>query len=361
MENAINNLIQVYNMLEDDQSKDIYLKRLNYVLTGDFQYIRDIVLTWRPDLVPWTSDSMGFRHMLKSLPADRNYVFCGAGAEAVALVDGCKNDKRFVGFCSSTKAKQEKGYLGYPVMSFEELLARKDLNAVITTTRAREEIFQILEAGGYPEDQIFDGPRYYARMCMDREQYFAPEFMKYEDEEVFVDAGCFDLGSSIELRKYCKHVKKVYAFEPDGKNYKVCLRRKQEFHYDEVKLLPFGTWSEKGKLSFLNDLGGSSHICSPGEMGKEVVSVVSIDEIVDPGERVTMIKMDVEGAELESLKGAKKTIQRDKPKLAICVYHKPEDIISIPLYIKEIVPEYKLYMRHHASKEDETVLYAVLS
>ena len=70
--------------------------------------------------------------------------------------------------------------------------------------------------------------------------------------------------------------------------------------------------------------------------------------------------MDIEGAELESLQGARKTIRRDRPKLAVCIYHKPEDMIEIPLYIKELVPEYKLYIRHHSNSGTETVLYAVM-
>ena len=87
---------------------------------------------------------------------------------------------------------------------------------------------------------------------------------------------------------------------------------------------------------------------------------MSVDETVDPADKITMIKMDIEGSELEALKGAKKTIQRDKPKLAICIYHKPEDMADIPLYIKELVPEYKLYIRHHSNFATETVLYAVM-
>ena len=82
--------------------------------------------------------------------------------------------------------------------------------------------------------------------------------------------------------------------------------------------------------------------------------------MINPEEKVTLIKMDIEGAELQSLKGAKRIIQHDKPKLAICIYHKPEDMVEIPLYIKELVPEYKLYIRHHSSNVSDTVLYAVM-
>ena len=90
------------------------------------------------------------------------------------------------------------------------------------------------------------------------------------------------------------------------------------------------------------------------------VPVVAIDRVVAEEDKVTFIKMDVEGAELESLKGAKETILRNKPKLAICIYHKPDDLIDIPLYINELVPEYKLYIRHHSNDRGETALYAVM-
>lgn len=69
--------------------------------------------------------------------------------------------------------------------------------------------------------------------------------------------------------------------------------------------------------------------------------------------------MDIEGAELPALHGALKIIKRDKPTLAICVYHKREDLITIPQYIKKIVPEYKLYLRVHYAYASELVLYAV--
>ena len=67
-----------------------------------------------------------------------------------------------------------------------------------------------------------------------------------------------------------------------------------------------------------------------------------------------------EGSELKALEGAKTVIQRDHPKLAISLYHKPEDIVELPAYILELVPEYKFYIRHYCSDVCETVLYAVI-
>ena len=71
------------------------------------------------------------------------------------------------------------------------------------------------------------------------------------------------------------------------------------------------------------------------------------------------IKMDIEGAELAALEGAQNCIREQHPKLIICVYHKPEDIIEIPAYILSLCPDYKLYLRHYSLGHTETVLYAV--
>lgn len=88
------------------------------------------------------------------------------------------------------------------------------------------------------------------------------------------------------------------------------------------------------------------------------IPVTTVDNELK-SEKVTFIKMDIEGAELESLKGCKRTILNNKPKLAICVYHKPEDIWEIPSIILEYFSEYKLYLRHYSFAGSETVLYAL--
>lgn len=76
-------------------------------------------------------------------------------------------------------------------------------------------------------------------------------------------------------------------------------------------------------------------------------------------ELVTLIKMDIEGAEQEALLGAKRIISEYQPKLAICIYHRIEDLWEIPLLIKELNPEYHLYIRNYEDRLDEIVCYAV--
>lgn len=77
-------------------------------------------------------------------------------------------------------------------------------------------------------------------------------------------------------------------------------------------------------------------------------------------EKVTFIKMDIEGSEIPALNGAKNIILRDKPKLAICIYHKPDDLWKIPLMLKDWVPEYRMHLRHYGRRYYGTVLYAYI-
>ena len=95
------------------------------------------------------------------------------------------------------------------------------------------------------------------------------------------------------------------------------------------------------------------------EPGVVSVKVNSIDNVCAE-DKVTFIKMDIEGSEIEALKGAVNVIKRDKPRLAICIYHKPEHLYEIPFLVKETVPEYKLYIRHHCDNCADTVLYATI-
>lgn len=347
MSNTIQDIVEVYNMLGDDESKDVYLKRMNYLITGDDGYIIDIIKQYQPHL--WPEEAMN--HLLNDMPKDKDFVMYGAGGDGRDLLRFVQKDHRFIGFCSRTKRKQKNGYLGCQVISPEELFHRKDLSVIVSTHEARDEIHQILSDNGYPQNLIFDVP-----FIHDAGQYFNPSFMKFESEEVLIDAGCYDLFNSLQLREYCKKIKKVYAFEPDSKNYEQCLVRKRETSFDEAEIFPFGTWSTEGTLYFSTKGKQSASLSTEGDTS---VRVVAIDDIVGE-DKITLIKMDVEGAELESLKGARNTILRDKPKMAICIYHKPEDMTEIPLFIKRLVPEYQLYVRHHSINTFETVLYAVI-
>ena len=92
--------------------------------------------------------------------------------------------------------------------------------------------------------------------------------------------------------------------------------------------------------------------------GTDVVEVAPLDELL-ADHPPTYIKMDVEGAERDALLGGAKTISKNAPVLAICLYHRPEDVWDLPLLIRSLRPDYRLYVRRHSDERWETVCYAV--
>lgn len=185
-------------------------------------------------------------------------------------------------------------------------------------------------------------------------QYFVNDILKPAKNEVFVDGGGYKGETIYDLFAWegKNPVKKVYTWEPDEINRKALEENCR--CYKNVEILPYGLWSEKTELRFSMDGYSDSRV---SEDGKAVVKVDSIDNLCSK-ERITFIKMDIEGSEQEALRGAEKVICRDKPRLAICLYHSKEDLLEIPFLVKKMVPEYKIYIRHHSVGYNETVLYA---
>ena len=89
------------------------------------------------------------------------------------------------------------------------------------------------------------------------------------------------------------------------------------------------------------------------------IEVDRLEDMISEDEPITFIKMDLEGAEYEALIGAKKIIKKWKPKLAISLYHKPEDVWELPSLILDMNPSYSLYLSHYSIATAETVLYAL--
>lgn len=201
---------------------------------------------------------------------------------------------------------------------------------------------------------ITGNPKYLIPLESKAEQYFEYDIICLSKEEVFIDGGGYTGDTVITfLRKTNSEFKKIYSFEPEKSKHEEFIKNLSSFK--NIELIPYGLWEEKDTLFFDSQNNSSSCI---SELGSTEIEVTSIDEILN-GEEVTFIKMDIEGAELGALQGAKNTIKMYKPKLAICVYHNPLDIIEIPKLIKEIEPSYNLYLRHYSKSHSDTILYAI--
>ncbi len=186
-------------------------------------------------------------------------------------------------------------------------------------------------------------------------QYF--DMFEPAENEIVADAGSFDGKTEGEILKWGGgKIKKIYAFESDPENCKKCRAYFEENGWNDiVQLVEKGTWEKQTSMWVKNaQWKAGSSVCEEGDVQIELTTIDN--EVGD--DKVTFIKMDIEGAELKALKGARKTILKNKPRLAICIYHKPEDICEIPEYLLSLVPEYRFWIRHYSSNEWETVLYA---
>lgn len=189
--------------------------------------------------------------------------------------------------------------------------------------------------------------------------YFSQDFYPISSDEVLFDCVAFT-GDTIEdfVTFTNKKYKKIVAFEPDEKNVKrlmLIINNKIE----NVVVIQKATGDKNGKVAFLNNGNMFSKTVDVKDSKDELsVDIVRLDNYIDY--HPTLIKMDIEGAELDSLIGATQIIKTLKPKLAICIYHMPFDFYEIPKFLKSLVPEYKFKVRQHESGFCETVLYAYI-
>lgn len=193
------------------------------------------------------------------------------------------------------------------------------------------------------------------------EIYFPP-FIKHLDDEHFVDCGACDGDTVSPFLLQWKSMNHVTAYEPDEANF---AKLKMKFgHLDYVTLWPYAVSDSDGDKFFLSTGDYSAHI---GNDGNGYVKCVALDSqtyapfATYPGRATfpTYIKMDIEGAELEALWGARRIMKEHSPVLAICAYHASEHTWQIPLLIHAIHPDYKLYFRRYAEGAFELVWYAV--
>lgn len=165
------------------------------------------------------------------------------------------------------------------------------------------------------------------------------DILKLSSSEIIVDLGAYDGDTIREFTGFTGgKYSHIYALEPDAKNFKKLLKNTDGM--DNLTLYNMGAWNKKDTLIFDRKAGRNSKLSSQGIS----VEVSDIDSLID--DEITMIKMDIEGAEMRALEGCEKTISRYNPKLYVCAYHRNEDLFALPLKILSLNPNYELYFRH---------------
>lgn len=208
------------------------------------------------------------------------------------------------------------------------------------------------------------------------EQYRYHDIFDVAPGEIFIDCGaCF---GDTAIWAYRKGASKVYSFEPGASNLEILKLNIQGNGYDQNLIFPLAVGESTTTLDFFSGLGVAGAACTADEQKiKDVyeqannnqelaqqylqkVQCVKLDDwFAEHKIEPTFIKLDVEGAEAGAIKGAAETIKRLKPKMAICLYHKVEDMWELPLLVHSIVPEYKFYCKKNQVR-NEFILYALV-
>ncbi len=200
----------------------------------------------------------------------------------------------------------------------------------------------------------------YSDISANGSEYFRDEFFKPKEDEVFIDGGAFDGDTIEEFYEWTSGVyKRIYSFEADPRM--EAIIRNKLFKWHDVYLVGKGLWETKQTLSFVADNQiKSSHISFEADNNTSSIECISFEEEFGTDVPVSFIKLDIEGAEIPALYGMEHIIKKHKPRMALSIYHKPEDLWQIPLLIHEWVPEYKLYMRHFHQNYFGTNIYATV-
>lgn len=195
------------------------------------------------------------------------------------------------------------------------------------------------------------------------EQYNYRDFILPKPQDVVIDGGACYGDTALFFADKMSGQGKIYSFEFMPQNlsiFKDNLTLNPQYS-DNIEIVEKAL-SDKEEVFYSQPQASMSFIEKEQKENSIELKTTTIDNFVKEKSlnRVDFIKLDIEGFEIEAITGATKTIKDFKPKLAICLYHKKEDLYEIPLLIKSIEPNYKFYIDHYTVNTEETVLYGVI-
>ncbi len=200
---------------------------------------------------------------------------------------------------------------------------------------------------------------------VDEPQYLARVSPLTVDERI-LDCGAYDGDTLRSWLDRIHEFDRYIALEPDPDS----RNRLEQVVADlpdrlssRVTVLPFAVASEERRATFSASGTGASSFGSIAGEGELVVDCRRIDKLVEDlgGPPPSLLKMDIEGAELDALHGAVGLIQCEAPILELCVYHRQTDLWQIPIFAAECRDDYRFYLRPHNEEGWDLVCYAVPS
>lgn len=262
------------------------------------------------------------------------------------------------GFLDNNRDLVGRDLDGVKIYPFEYINDEQDYVIVIANLMYGREFYRQIRGYQYPEDKIL--------FCLDGgglvvkfgDEYFDVPVHEKGKKEVFIDAGSLDGEDSNRFIRWCGgEYEKIIAIEPSERSSETARRRIPK---GRASVFNLAIGDRKGWVDFF-DIYGSPESSGLHRKPNSFQYKVPIDKIdnLARDQKVTFIKMDIEGGEMAALKGAIRTIQRDKPVLALSVYHNEDDLIDIPLFVDTIRSDYKYYLRHYSNSICDLVLYCL--
>lgn len=189
-----------------------------------------------------------------------------------------------------------------------------------------------------------------------RLQYAAHDVPEKADMHFFVDCGAFDGDTLRALSAAGRKIRDYLAFEPQQELGARIRASAEALAIPRAMIVPCGISSKVQQIRFGTAEEGKSAV-KRDAAGENVIQCTALDTML-AGTPPTFIKMDIEGMEIEALRGAQKLIREHHPQLAICVYHDMSHIWRIPLLLREFYGGYRFYLRNYQYMGLETVVYA---
>lgn len=361
-------LVELHKLLGDERSKRLFWARLQYdTEQGLDELIRLVDASGLLD-EETRAERMSWRRRFDEIARSGGMVcFWGLGSVGTVIAEAleCSGFETYV-FCDTRKSGV---YKGKQIITPAELFRNSGKYYVIVsaTGTACREIIQLLRENHFPEGHVLD-----AFNVPIRSKRYEPDYCELLPDELstgaFVDAGCYDGADSIRFAAVSGgRYSKIYAFEPDPQNIEKCRRNFREHGVERVELFQAGLGEKTGRATLAsngtetscyadNELSMHSFVANPSGAKEIEVQTVALDDAVE--DPIGMIKMDIEGMELDALCGAGNTIKRDKPFLAVSIYHRQGDMLAIMQFLHDLVPEYRFWIRHYTPTIYDTVLFA---
>lgn len=340
------------------------------------------------------------------LLAEKTVFLFGAGLIGSLAALTLKNEVEITAICDNSTEKQGTMIEGLPCISPNELKQHQNPFVLISTNKYYKSVHQQLEEmkishcslDSYvvhshfrefekvfrsldeKSKEVYSGVLL-GRMtgdmdkieqyCCDNQYFCLPKFRYLSDPNgVFINCGAY-VGDTLEhlVENSLGTFHRIYAFEPNKKVFGALRKRASllkelwALAEDQIVCEEKGVGRRNEYLYFrAHSMNLTESLSQIQDVPNDSIEIIGLDEYLTQqnDKNVTFINADIEGAEWDMLHGAQEMICKDKPKLAISIYHNIFDFFRIQLYLKALNPEYQFHVRHHSSTDVDTVLYCHL-